>query len=126
MNNKTSSVKIFKNDEEKTLKKAEANFSVFSEGVLEMTKIVDKPEEYYTEGDIISFTISLKNKGDKVITDFKLRDDLEEFVKPFGDNYKVVTSKGQITSYHHPIVIEGITLAPNEKMDVKITGVITE
>ena len=126
MNNKTSTVKIFKNNEEKTLKKAEANFSVYSEGVLEMRKIVDKPEEYYTEGDSISFTITLKNTGDKTITDFKLKDDLEEFVMPFGDNYKVVSSKGQITSYHHPIIIEGITLAPNELMTVKITGIIVE
>jgi hypothetical protein len=37
-----------------------------------------------------------------------------------------VTSKGQITSYHHPIIVEGITLAPNELMTVKITGVIVE
>jgi uncharacterized repeat protein (TIGR01451 family) len=124
MNNKTSTVKIFKNHEDKSLQKAEANFSVFSEDVLEMKKIVDKPEEYYTEGDPISFTISLKNTGDKVITNFKLKDELEDYIKPFGDNYKVVASKGQITSYHNPITIEGITLAPKEVMTVKITGVI--
>ena len=124
MNNKTSTVKVFKNREDKSLQKAEVNFSVFSEDVLEMKKTVDKPEEYYTEGDPISFTISLKNTGDKVITNFKLKDELEEYIKPFGDNYKVVASKGQITSYHNPIVIEGITLAPKEVMTVKITGVI--
>ena len=65
MSNKTSTVKIFKNHEDKSLQKAEANFSVFSEDVLEMKKTVDRPEEYYTEGDPISFTISLKNTGDK-------------------------------------------------------------
>ena len=126
MSDKKSAVKIFKNHEDKSLQKAEVNFSVFSEDVLEMKKVVDKPEEYYTEGDPISFTISLKNTGDKVITNFKLKDELEEYIKPFGDNYKVVSSKGQITSYHNPITVEGITLAPKETMTVKITGVIEE
>jgi hypothetical protein len=77
MNNKISGVKLFKNSEEKTLKQAEAGFSVYSEGVLELRKIVDKPEEYYVEGDQISFDIVLKNIGDKVITDFKLKDDMD-------------------------------------------------
>lgn len=124
MNNKTSTVKVFKNSEDKSLQKAEANFSIFSEDVLEMKKIVDKPEEYYTTGDPISFTISLKNIGDKIITNFKLKDELEEYIKPFDDNFKVVSSKGQITSYHNPITIEGITLAPKEVMTIKITGII--
>ena len=90
MSDKKSAVKIFKNYEDKSLQKAEVNFSVFSEDVLEMKKVVDKPEEYYTEGDPISFTISLKNTGDKVITNFKLKDELEDYIKPFGDNYKHV------------------------------------
>jgi hypothetical protein len=124
MNNKISGVKLFKNSEEKTLKQAEAGFSVYSEGVLELRKIVDKPEEYYVEGDQISFDIVLKNIGDKVITDFKLKDDLEEFVQPFGDNFKVTASQGQIVSYAKPIIIEGITLAAGEVMTVKITGII--
>ena len=124
MNNKTSAVKIFKNNEDKSLQKAEVKFSVFSEDVLEIKKTVDKPDEYYTEGDLISFTISIKNNGDKVINNFKLKDELEEYIKPFGDNYKVVSSKGQITSYQNPIIVEGITLAPKEMMTVKITGVI--
>ena len=124
MSNKTSAVKIFKNHEDKSLQKAEVKFSVFSEDVLEIKKTVDKPDEYYTEGDSISFTISIKNNGDKVVNNFKLKDELEEYIKPFGDNYKVVSSKGQITSYQNPIIVEGITLAPKEMMTVKITGVI--
>ena len=70
--------------------------------------------------------IVLKNIGDKIITDFKLKDDLEDFIKPMGDTYKVVASKGQIVSYSKPIIIEGITLAPKEEMRVKITGIIEE
>lgn len=124
MNNKTSAVKIFKNNEDKSLQKAEVKFSVFSEDVLEIKKTVDKPDEYYIEGDLISFTISIKNNGDKLVNNFKLKDELEEYVKPFGDNYKVVSSKGQITSYQNPIIVEGITLAPKEMMTVKITGII--
>lgn len=126
MNNKISEVKIFKNNEVNTLKKAEANFSVYSEGVLSLKKSVDKPEEYYVDGDSISMNIVLKNIGDKIITDFKLKDDLEDFIKPMGDTYKVVASKGQIVSYSKPIIIEGITLAPKEEMRVKITGIIEE
>ena len=124
MNNKSSGVKLFKHNEENSLKKAEANFSVFSEGVLELIKIVDKPEEYYVSGDEISFDIVLKNIGNKVITDFKLKDDLEEFIQPFGENFKVIASQGQIVSYTKPIIIEGITLAAGETMTVKITGVV--
>lgn len=124
MNNKTSGVKLFKNSEVNTLKQAEANFSVYSEGVLALNKFVDKPEEYYVDGDSINMFIILKNVGDKTITDFKLKDDLEDFIKPFGETYKVVASKGQIKSYEKPIIIEGITLAPKEEMTVKITGVI--
>ena len=55
---------------------------------------------------------------------YRYKDELEDYIKPFGDNYKVVASKGQITSYHNPITIEGITLAPKETMTVKITGII--
>ena len=124
MNNKISEVKLFKNSEVNTLKKAEANFSVYSEGVLSLTKAVDKPEEYYVDGDSINLNIILKNIGDKIITDFKLKDDLEDFIKPIGETYKVVSSKGQIISYAKPIIIEGITLAPKEEMTVKITGLI--
>lgn len=124
MNNKTSEVKLFKHDEDLSLKKAEANFSVYSEGVLEMKKIVDKPEEYYVTGDTISFDIVLKNVGDKTITDFKLKDSLEDFVLPLNESFSVTSSKGQITSYSKPIIIEGITLAPKETLTVKIKGII--
>lgn len=124
MNNKTGVVKLFKNSEEGELKKAEVNYSLFSEGVLQMTKSVDKPEEYYVEGDPINFSITIKNVGDKTITDFKLKDEIEEYIQPFGDNFKVTASKGQIKSYANPIVIEGITLQPKESMTVKITGKI--
>ena len=68
MNNKTSGVKLFKNSEVNTLKQAEANFSVYSEGVLALNKFVDKPEEYYVDGDSINMFIILKNVGDKTIT----------------------------------------------------------
>lgn len=124
MNKKISEVKLFKNNEVNTLKKAEADFSVYSEGVLSLNKFVDKPDEYYVDGDPINLFIILKNVGDKIITDFKLKDDLEDFIKPMGETYKVVASKGQIVSYTKPIVIEGITLAPKEEMTVKITGLI--
>ena len=126
MNNKSSGVKLFKNNEGNALKKAEANFSVFSEGVLSLKKTVDKPEEYYVDGDQISMRIVIKNVGDKTITDFKLKDDLEDYIKPIGDTYKVVASKGQIVSYTKPIIVEGITLAPKEEMTIKITGIIEE
>jgi uncharacterized repeat protein (TIGR01451 family) len=126
MNNKTGVVKLFKNNEVGELKKAEVNYSLFSEGVLQMTKSVDRPEEYYVEGDPINFTITIKNVGDKTITDFKLKDEVEEYIQPFGDNFKVTASKGQIVSYANPVTVEGITLQPKESMTVRITGKIAQ
>ena len=87
MNNKSSGVKLFKNNEGNALKTAEASFSVFSEGVLALNKFVDKPYEYYVDGDPINMFIIIKNVGDKTVTDFKLKDDLEDFIKPIGDSH---------------------------------------
>ena len=92
----------------------ETNFSLFSTNVLEFTKTVDRPDEYYVEGDLIHFTINLKNVGDKRITNFVLKDELESCVKTFDGSYKVNSSIGEVKSYCNPVVVEKITLDPNQ------------
>ena len=125
MNKKMSIVKVLKNSESvKVLKEASVDFCVFSKDVVEFVKEIDRPNDYYVEGDEITFTIKLKNVGDKRIVDFTLQDDLEEFVLPFEAGFKVCASIGQIASYAKPVRINNITLKPQEEAIVKITGVI--
>lgn len=118
---KTSTVKLLKNN---TLKEAQTNYSIFSDDVLELSKAVDKPSEYYVVGDEITFTIIAKNIGDKTLKDFTITDELENDIKPFANGFKVLSSLGQITSYLAPITIEKITLNPNESVEIQITGLI--
>ena len=125
MNKKTSLVKVLKNpDAVKVLKEAGVDFCVFSSDVVEFHKVIDRPNDYYVEGDEITFTIKLKNVGDKRIVNFTLKDELEELVLPFEEGYKVNTTCGQIASYAKPVIVNNITLKPNEEAVVTITGVI--
>lgn len=125
MNKKTSLVKVLKNpDSVKMLKEAGVDFCVFSGDVVEFNKAIDRPNDYYIEGDEITFTIKLKNVGDKRIVNFTLRDELEELVLPFEEGYKVNATSGQIASYVMPVVVNNITLNPQEEVVVTITGVI--
>ena len=125
MNKKVSLVKVLKNsDSVKVLKEATADFCIFSSDVVEFIKEIDRPNDYYVEGDEITFTIKLKNVGDKRIVNFTLSDELEEFVLPFEAGYEVSTSTGQIASYAKPVKINNITLKPQEEAVVTITGVI--
>ena len=125
MNQKTSLVKVLKNPEAvKVLKEATADFCVFSSDIIEFHKSIDRPNDYYVEGDEITFTIKLKNIGEKRIVNFTLKDELEELVLPFEEGYKVTTTCGQIASYTKPVIINNITLKPQEEVIVTITGVI--
>ena len=84
MNKKTSLVKVLKSaDSVKVLKEASVDFCVFNGDVVEFKKAIDRPNDYYVEGDEITFTINLKNVGDKRIVNFTLKDELEEFEKNF-------------------------------------------
>ena len=125
MNKKTSLVKVLKNPEAvKVLKEAGTDFCVFSSQVVDFSKVIDRENDYYVEGDEITFTIRLKNVGDKRIVNFTLKDELEEIVLPFEDGYKVNTTTGQIASYAKPVLINNITLKPQEEAVVTITGII--
>ena len=125
MNKKTSFTMILKNEDSvKVLKDVAVDFSIFSAETIELIKVVDRPNDYYVEGDEITFTINLKNIGDKRIVNFTLKDDLEEFVLPIEEGYKVSTTHGQIASYQKPVVINNITLKPNEEATIVIKGVI--
>jgi uncharacterized repeat protein (TIGR01451 family) len=125
MNKKTSFTMVLKNEDSvKVLKDVSVDFSIFSAETIELTKVVDRPNDYYVEGDEITFTINLKNVGDKRIVNFTLKDELEEFVLPIEDGYRVSSTHGQIASYVKPVVINNITLKPGEVAQVVIKGII--
>lgn len=125
MNKKTSFTMVLKNEDSvKVLKDVGVDFSIFSAEVIDLTKTVDRPNDYYVEGDEITFFINLKNIGDKRIVNFTLKDELEEFVLPIEDGYRVSTTHGQIASYLKPIVINNISLKPGEEAKVVIKGIV--
>ena len=125
MNKKTSFTMVLKNEDSvKVLKDVSVDFSIFSAETIELTKVVDRPNDYYVEGDEITFIINLKNVGDKRIVNFTLKDELEEFVLPIEDGYRVSSTHGQIASYVKPVVINNITLKPGEVAQVVIKGII--
>ena len=62
--------------------------------------------------------------GDLTTEFFSLKDELEEFVLPFEAGYEVSTTVGQIASYNKPVMVNNITLKPEEEAIVTITGVI--
>ena len=125
MNTITNKVDLFKNSNVGALSTTQTNFSLFSTDVLEFTKTVDRPDEYYVEGDLINFTIKLKNTGDKRITNFVLKDELESCVKTFDGSYKVNSSIGEIKSYANPVIVERITLDPSQEATITITGLVS-
>ena len=127
MSKKISSVKVLKNGGTgKSLREAAVDINIYSSDVVDFTKTIDRENDYYVEGDQITFTIKLKNIGDKRIVNFSLQDDLEEFVLPFEDGYIVNSTVGQIVSYNKPVMINNITLEPQEEAIIKITGIIGE
>ena len=125
MNNIINKVELSKHSNVGTLSSTETNFSLYKDNVIEFNKTVDRPNDYYVEGDLIRFTIKMKNIGDKRIVNFTLKDALEECVKPFDGSYKVTTSLGEVKSYGNPVVIDKITLEPNQDMTVVITGTVS-
>ena len=125
MNKKTSLVKVLKSEDSvKVLKEASTEFCIFSGDVVDFKKTIDRPNDYYVEGDEITFTIKLKNVGDKRIVNFTLKDELEEFILPFETGFKVTAAIGQIASYDKPVLINNISLKPQEEAVFKITGII--
>ena len=125
MNNIINKVGLLKNSNVGNISSTETSFSLFGDNVIEFTKTVDRPNDYYVEGDLIHFTIHMKNIGDKRICNFVLKDEMESCVKPFEGSYKVITSLGEVKSYNNPIIVDKITLEPNQEMTVVITGIVS-
>ena len=126
MSKKTSSVKVLKNNKSvRALKDASVEFCVFSGDAVEFVKEIDRPDDYYVEGDEITFTIRLKNVGDKQLVDFSMQDEVDDLL-PFENGFKVCSTVGQIVSYDKPIKINNITLKPQEEAIIKITGLVGE
>ena len=125
MNNIINKVELSKHSNVGILSTTETNFSLYKDNVIEFNKTVDRPNDYYVEGDLIHFTIKMKNIGDKRIVNFTLKDELEACVKPFDNSYKVTTSLGEVKSYQNPVIVDKITLEPNQEMTVVITGIVS-
>ena len=125
MNNIINKAGLFKNNNVGSISSAETSFSLYGDNVIEFKKFVDRPNDYYVEGDTIHFTINMKNVGDKRIVNFVLKDELEACVKPFEGSYKVLTSLGEVRSYGNPVIVDKITLEPDQEMTVVITGTIS-
>ena len=60
MNNIINKVELSKHSNVGTLSSTETNFSLYKDNVIEFNKTVDRPNDYYVEGDLIHFTIKMK------------------------------------------------------------------
>ena len=112
MNNIINKVELSKHSSVGTLSSTETNFSLYKDNVIEFIKTVDRPNDYYVEGDLR-------------IVNFTLKDELEACVKPFDGSFKVTSSLGEVKNYGNPVVIDKITLEPNQEMTVVITGIVS-
>lgn len=125
MSQNTGVVKVLKQAKStKVLKEGYALFEVFNSDLLELTKTVCKPDDYYIEGDEITFTIYLRNLGDKCLRDFSIVDELQSVIVPFDDGYHITCLNGNIEVEDNIITFSNLTLEPLEDMEITISGLI--
>ena len=104
---------------------ASAVFNVLADGVIVMTKTVDKPGEYYAPGDNITFTITIENTGTLPVTGLFFTDTIDPAVVPVtGTDYTVTTTAGTVVSLTGPVTISGIDIAAGATVTITITGKI--
>ncbi len=112
-------------DSKEVLKSTETSFSVFTSDTISLAKTVDKPDDYYFPGDLITYIFKLKNVGDKNIKDFTLRDDCVSKIDPLPNGYyEVLTTNGEVSFTLDEVVISGISLAPGDELEITVTGVV--
>lgn len=103
------------------LKRATADFYVYDQSVLTMTKIVDKPDDYYVSGQNIKFTITITNTGSKKVN-MKFEDVISTQVKSITST--IVSSKidgadvGTVTvGTYNPATGTSVTIIGNTPPD---------
>lgn len=113
------------NESDETLKEADTSFSVFTSDVISIEKVCDKPDDYYFPGDTITFIITLKNLGDKNITNFTLKDDAVKVLDPMPNGYyEVLSPEGDVSFNLDEVVISNISLRPSTTIEIRITGMV--
>ncbi len=108
-----------------TLKSQETEFNVFTPDVVELQRVVDKPNDYYFEGDTLTYIITLKNNGIKRISNFTLRDSSVSVLDPMPNGYyEVITTNGEVTFDLDEVIISNITLDVGESLEIRISGIV--
>lgn len=108
-----------------TLKSQETEFNVFTPDVVQLERVVDKPNDYYFEGDTLTYIITLKNNGIKRISNFTLRDSSVSVLDPMPNGYyEVITTNGEVTFDLDEVIISNITLDVGESLEIRISGIV--
>ena len=104
---------------------AEAIFETFDPELVEMTKVVDRPGEVYFSGDPITFTITITNNGDELLTGLRFADTIDAAVNPIeGNDFIVNTTSGTITSDSRNVIVDNINIPAGGNVVITITGII--
>ena len=104
---------------------AEAIFETFNPELIEMTKVVDRPNEVYFSGDPITFTITINNNGDELLSGLRFTDSVDEAVNPIeGSDFVVNASSGTITSDSRNVIVDNINIPAGGSVVITITGII--
>ena len=105
------------------LTSATATFNVLDNETITMTKVVDRPGEYYAPGDTITFTITITNNGTLPVQDLFFSDEVDAAVEPLtGTEFNVTTTAGTVTSLTSPITISNIDIGAGGTVVITITG----
>lgn len=109
------------------LKSVETEFNVFTNDVISIERVVDKPNDYYFIGDTLTYIITLKNNGVKRISNFTLRDSSVSVLDPMPNGYyEVITTNGEVTFDLDEVIISDITLDVNEALEIRISGIVKD
>lgn len=110
-------------ESKKVLKDVEVSFEVFKSEFIELTKEVDRPNDYYFEEDKITYTLKLKNVGTKNIVGFTLKDDIPSRINPLDNGfYDITVDNGEVSFECGHLIISNINLMPQEILIIKILG----
>lgn len=108
-----------------SLKEASTSFSVFTSDVISIEKVCDKQDDYYFPEDTITFIVTLKNLGDKNISNFTLKDDSVKVLDPMPNGYyEVLSPVGEVSFNLDEVIISNISLAPGAVLEIRITGMV--
>ena len=98
-------------------------FAIAQEGVITMSKVVDRPGELYFPGDEITFTITITNNGTEAANNLFFVDEIDASVVPAtGTNFEVITTSGTVTSAANPININNIDIPAGGTVTIIIVG----